>query len=98
MGEEYLFRGVLQNYLAKVGQKHLSSLGSQLAAGTVLSLLFGLMHGLNPVLKAHAAFDVPWFISAFAFSFIASTLYAFRPKLAAPIGAHFSYNLIAHFF
>lgn len=76
IGEELLFRGVIQ--------AGLEGLIGPLAALTVASLLFGLVHALTPA----------YFILASLIGFYLGWLYQATGNLVVPIAVHFLYDWI----
>ena len=81
--EEFLFRGVLQNFLKKhLGRK---------SAIALSSFIFALFH-FAPSQKAG---NIALLISLFAFACFLGFLYEKRRSLFAPIGLHMTFNLMS---
>jgi len=97
--EELLFRGAFQNYL---GRRWLGESGKRftasLIAGLFISIEFGLIHGLNPILAGRAGFDWGWFVGTFFLSLLSSLAFASSSTLPAPYGVHLAFNYISNFF
>lgn len=97
--EEILFRGTFQSYLGTIFNRKINSIGySYACGGIVVSILFGLIHGLNPILRGYGGFDFAWFGSTFVFSLLTSIVFAYRRIILIPIGIHISCNYISSFF
>jgi membrane protease YdiL (CAAX protease family) len=96
--EEVFYRGVLQFYLSQSWRSKVASeFSGSIYAGLFISLLFGLIHALNPVMRGKS-FDHMAFSETFLFSLLATYLFARFKNTLAPSAAHYAWNYIDHFF
>ncbi len=97
--EEALWRGAFQSHLQNaLEERHMPQARAAIVAVVYCSLLFGLSHGLNPILRGTGGFDAYWFLSMFCLSSVAGAVFVRARCLMAPVGVHLSYNYIASFF
>lgn len=82
VGEELLFRGVIQQYLTGFS-------GSAIVAIFVTGLVFGLVH-IGPEPKKFAA----WTLMAITLGWAIGALYVVTGNLVAPVVAHFTINFL----
>jgi membrane protease YdiL (CAAX protease family) len=97
LGEEYLFRGALQGFLAsRIGSAN--ALPSQLISAAMICTPFAVVHGLNPIIFGFGGFDYRSFTSTLVVGLVAGAFFAKTQKVDSAFGVRVGYNLINAYF